>query len=60
MVTVENINEAKQILKERIYDSLDEIATINITNNSQGNEEDTSVKPEIIEATTKDDDKRVE
>ncbi len=60
MVTVENINEAKQILKERIYDSLDEIATINITNKSQGNEEDTSVKPKAIEATTKNDDKRVE
>jgi len=60
MVTVENINEAKQILKERIYDSLDEIATINITNKSQGNEGDTAVKPKAVEATTKDDDKRVE
>ena len=60
MVTVENINEAKQILKERIYDSLDEIATINITNKSQGNEGDTTVKPKAVEATTKNDDKRVE
>ena len=57
MVTVDNISKAKQILKERIYDSLDEIAKGDITNREQGDVSDITIKPEINKATSQIENK---
>ena len=57
MVTVNNINDAKNILKERIHDTLDEIAKGDITNTQQGNVIDSEIKPKITTATTKTNNK---
>ena len=59
MVTVDNINEAKNILKERIYDTLNEIAKVDITNREQGDVINTSIKPKITTTTTETNNKRV-
>ena len=57
MVTVNNINDAKNLLKERIHDTLDEIAKVDITNTQQGNVIDSEIKPKITTATTKTNNK---
>ena len=57
MVTVDNIGLAKSLLKERIYDTLNEIAKVDITNREQGDVGDTSIEPEIDTATTKANNK---
>ena len=57
MVTVDNIGLAKSLLKERIYDTLDEISKVDITNREQGDVRDTSIEPEIDTATTKANNK---
>ena len=57
MVTVDNIGLAKSLLKERIYDTLDEISKVDITNREQGDVGDTSIEPKIDKATTKADNK---
>ena len=59
MVTVNNINDAKNILKERIHETLNEIAKVDITNTEQGTVSDIAIKPKIDTATTQTNNKRV-
>jgi phage terminase Nu1 subunit (DNA packaging protein) len=55
MVTVDNINEAKLILKERIYEVLNEIANAEITSAEQRSDDDFEIKSETDETTTETD-----
>ena len=59
MVTVNNINDAKNILKERIHETLNEIAKVDITNTEQGTVSDIAIKPKIDTTTTETNNKRV-
>lgn len=55
MVTVDNINEAKLLLKERIYEVLNEIADTEIASAEQRSDDDFEIESETDETTTEID-----
>lgn len=57
MVTVDNINEAKLVLKERINEALNEISNADITNRESRIDVSTPSKSEINKATTETNSK---
>jgi len=59
LVTTNNINEAKLILKERIYETLKEIAETNIADEQQSDAGSIEIKPKNTTTTTKVNSKRV-